>query len=189
MDVDAQIDDLEARLTTHLQYALFVNVNLGYWEELDELDNQSIQVLRDLVHDVLAPMCARYRGTKVADVLARFEVLARHALEAAMNVPFPRDPIHHVHAVLQNIMNIFVQTTYADLRTEMVMVNHWAHLIQRNWRHVITNPAFLVCRRRVEHEYAGLIADLRLMSNVLEPSWYRHFDFGAVAHRTDPAPA
>ena len=189
MDVDAQLDDLETRLTTHLQYALFVNINLDYWEELDELDNPSIQVLRDLVHDVLAPVCTRYRGTKVEAVLGRFEVLARHALVAAMNVPFPRDPIHHVHAVLQNIMNIFVQTTYADLRTEMIMVNHWAQLIQRNWRHVSANPAFLACRKRIERDFTELIADMRMMNNVLEPPGYRHYDFRAVAHRADPAPA
>jgi hypothetical protein len=153
MTVDDQLDAFETRLTAQLQYALFVNINLDYWEELDELDAVSVQVIRDIVHDVFAPLLATYRDTPAAPLLERCSVLIEHALLASMNVPFPRDPVLHVHRVVQNMRSIFIQTTYAELRTEMIMVNHNAHVLQRRWREVNTNPAWRSCRRRLMREF------------------------------------
>ena len=153
MTVDDQLEAFENRLTTQLQYALFVNINLDYWEELDELDNVSIQVIRDIVHDVFEPILSVYTGTSAAPLLEGSRLLIEHALLASMNVPFPRDAILHVHRVVNNMLHIFIQTAYAQLRTEMIMVNHNAHVLQRVWREAITNPARLVCRRRLMREF------------------------------------
>ena len=153
MMVDDQIAQFETRLTAQMQYALFVNINLDYWEELDELDNISVQVIRDIVHDVFAPLLATYRDTPVVPLLRDCSGLIEHALIASMNVPFPRDPILHVHRVIQNMLAIFIQTTYAQLRTEMIMVNHNAQVLQRTWRVVNTNPAWRACRRRLMREF------------------------------------
>ena len=158
MSVDDQLEAFETRLTAHLQYALFVNINLDYWEELDELDNVSVQVIGDIVHDVFAPLLAMYRDTPAAPPLERCHVLIEHALLASMNVPFPRDPILHVHRVIQNMRTIFIRTTYAQLRTEMIMVNHHVHVLQRTWREANTNPTRLPCRRRLEREFAEVAA-------------------------------
>jgi hypothetical protein len=153
MPVDDQLEAFETRLTTQLQYALFVNINLDYWEELDELDNVSIQVIRDIVHDVFAPISTVYTGTTVVPLLEGARLVIEHALIASMNVPFPRDPILHVHRVVQNMLTIFIQTTYAQLRTEMIMVNHNAQVLQRVWREANTNPGRLPCRRRLMREF------------------------------------
>ena len=153
MPVDDQIEEFENRLTTQLQYALFVNINLDYWEELDELDNISIQVIRDIVPDVFAPILNVYTGTPVVPLLEGARLVIEHALLASMNVPFPRDPILHVHRVVHNMLNIFIQTAYAQLRTEMLMVNHNAQILQRVWREANTNPARLACRRRLMREF------------------------------------
>jgi hypothetical protein len=51
------------------------------------------------------------------------------------------------------MLNIFIQTAYAQLRTEMLMVNHNAQIIQRVWREANTNPARLACRRRLMREF------------------------------------
>jgi hypothetical protein len=153
MTVDDQIAEFETRLTAQLQYALFVNINLDYWEELDELDNISVQVIRDIVHDVFAPLLATYRDTPAAPLLERCSGFIEHALVASMNVPFPHDPILHVHRVVQNMLAIFIQTTYAQLRTEMIMVNHNVQILQRVWREAVTNPDRLACRRRLMREF------------------------------------
>jgi len=153
MTVDDQLDAFETRLTAHLQYALFVNINIDYWEELDELDNTSVQVIRDIVHDVFVPLLAIYRDTPATAPLERCSVLVEHALLASMDVPFPRDPILHVHRVVQNMKNIFIRTTYAQLRTEMIMVNHNAQVMQRVWREANTNPSRIACRRRLVREF------------------------------------
>jgi hypothetical protein len=153
MTVDDQLEAFENRLTAQLQYALFVNINLDYWEELDELDNISVQVISDIVHDVFRPNLNVYSGTPVVPILEGCRLLIEHALLASMNVPFPRDPILHVHRVVNNMLNIFIRTTYAQLRTEMIMVNHNAHVLQRVWREAVTNPARLACRRRLLREF------------------------------------
>ena len=153
MTVDDQLEAFETRLTAQLQYALFVNINLDYWEELDELDNISVQVISDIVHDVFRPVLNVYAGTPAAPLLEGSRLLIEHALLASMNVPFPRDPILHVHRVVNNMLNIFIRTAYAQLRTEMIMANHSAHVLQRVWREANTNPARLACRRRLLREF------------------------------------
>lgn len=158
MAVDDQIQDLEDRLSNQLQYALFVNINLEFWEELDELDNESVQVIRDVTRDIFAPMHRVYRDTAVEPLLIRCQDLIENALIAAMNVPFPRDPVAHVHRVVRNILELFIRTTYAQLRTEMIMIDHSAQLIQRNWRHVNTNPNHLACRRRLRREFENMVS-------------------------------
>jgi hypothetical protein len=153
MTVDDQLEALETRLTTQLQYALFVNINLNYWEEVDELDELSIQVIRDIVHDVFEPVLNVYTGTPVVPIIQCSRLLIEHSLTASMNVPFPRDPVLHVHRVVNNMLTIFIQTTYAQLRTEMIMVNHNAHVLQRAWREAVSNPSRSPCKRRLLREF------------------------------------
>jgi hypothetical protein len=157
MTVDDQLEAFENRLTTQLQYALFVNINIDYWEELDELDNVSVQVISDIVRDVFAPILNVYTGTPVVPLLEASRLIIEHALLASMNVPFPRDPILHVHRVVHNMLHIFIQTAYAQLRTEMIMANHNAQVLQRVWREAITNPARLACRRRLSREFENMV--------------------------------
>ena len=73
-----------------------------------------------------------------------------------MNVP-PQDPhIHadtHVEQVVDNALTIYNQYIYAPLRTEMIMANHHAQVLQRTWRRCVTDPNHPVCRRRLEYEF------------------------------------
>lgn len=156
MAVDDELRDFESRLSAQLQYALFVNINVNYWEELDELDPNSLQVMEDIVMDIYEPLMTRYRRTAVVPLLAHSRELTHWTLRNAMNVPFPRDPILHVHRVVHSILDMFIQTTYAALRTEMIMVNHNAHLIQRNWLEAFYNPGHAVCRRRLVRDFHEL---------------------------------
>lgn len=156
MHVDDQIGEFEDRLTNQLQYALFVNINLDYWEELDELDQGSIQVIKDIVGDIFVPILSVYRGTAAGAHLLRCHDIIKHSLLAAMNVPFPRDPTLHVHRVVQNMLDIFIRSTYAPLRTEMIMMSHNAQVIQRVWREAVSNPERAVCRSRLMRELAEL---------------------------------
>jgi hypothetical protein len=157
MTIDEKIGEFEDRLTTQLQYALFVNIDINYWEELDELDHGSIQVIKDIVDDIFAPMLLVYRRTIVGVHLLRCLDLIKYSLVASMNVPFPRDPILHVHRVVQNMMDIFIRTTYAPLRTEMIMIDHNARVIQRVWREANTNPSRFACRRRLMREFENIV--------------------------------
>jgi hypothetical protein len=70
-----------------------------------------------------------------------------------MNVPRPANAEAHIGAVVDNALAVYNRVIYAPLRTEMIMANHNAEVLQRTWRRCITDPSFLACRRRLEYEY------------------------------------
>ena len=59
----------------------------------------------------------------------------------------------HVEAVINNAMTVYNRVIYAPLRTEMIMANHNAEVLQRTWRRCITDPSHPACRRRLEYEF------------------------------------
>ena len=157
MSVDEQIENFERSLTLNIEYALFVNVSLNFWEEMDELDDPTLDIMRHAVRDAFTDIEITYRDTPVIPIVQRCSDMLQGAVVVAMNVPFPRDPVLHVHRVIQNLRELFTRDTYALLRTEMIMTNHYAHILQRVWRHVATSPDHPVCRRRLFREWESLI--------------------------------
>lgn len=156
MHVDRQIAQFENRLAAQLPYTLFVNVNLDYWEELDELDTASTKVLNDIIDDVFGPMINLYWCTRLKDHLVQCRDVLKYALVASMNVPFPRDPILHVHRVVENMRDIFIRSTHAKMRADMVHIDHHACVIQRVWCQAISDPSRMVCKRRLSREFKNL---------------------------------
>ena len=75
-----------------------------------------------------------------------------------MNVPMHGAYGHtwtedHIMAVINNAMAVYNRVIYAPLRTEMIMANHNAEVLQRTWRRCITDPNHPACRRRLMHEF------------------------------------
>lgn len=70
-----------------------------------------------------------------------------------MNVPFPELPDLHMVAVIDNAIEVYNRVIYAHLRTEMIMANHNAEVLQRTWRRCITDPSHIACRRRLMYEF------------------------------------
>lgn len=153
MKIDDQISHFENRLAAQLPYALFVNVNLDYWEELDELDTGSIKVMNDIIDEVFTPIDHVYHSTRLKDNLMHCRDVLKYALVSSMNVPFPRDPILHVHRVVENIRDIFMHCMHPKMRDGMILIDHHACVIQRVWRRAISDPSRRACRRRLEHEF------------------------------------
>jgi len=73
-----------------------------------------------------------------------------------MNVPWPEAEDLHIERVIDNTMAIYNRVIYAPLRTEMIMANHNAEVLQRTWRRCNTDPSHPVCRRRLEYEFRDL---------------------------------
>jgi hypothetical protein len=87
-----------------------------------------------------------------------------------MNVPFPRDPFEHIDRVVENTINVMVKSVYESLKHKMLMANHYAHLIQRNWRRVITDPAYLVCRKRLMYEFKKISSETDMYGDIFSVS-------------------
>lgn len=159
VSVDDQLAHFEQALRDRFNFNLIREINLDYWAELDRIDGQSLMSVRNCVMDPFVRMRERYTGTPVETILARFQFMVWHMLPVALNVPWPgQNTALHVQQVGENMMDFYNENVYAQLRTEMIMMNHSAHIIQRTWRHVASNPGFAVCRRRLVREYEEIVS-------------------------------
>lgn len=154
--VDAQIEQFENQLRNDLEFQLVVHTPRRYWEELDALDNDTRENIVATLYDVFEPLIVKYQYTDVAPLLRQCRDFLGHIIWAAMNVPYPNNPDAHIEAVVDNSFDAYNYLYYARLRTEMIMVNHNAQVIQRTWRHVICNPVYDVCQRRLLNEFKTL---------------------------------
>jgi|688.fasta_scaffold186408_2 hypothetical protein len=154
--VDEQLETFENLFKQTLDYNLYVNINLNYWEEFDKLDPVSATEGIDRVCVCFRPLIAMYSGTPVENILMTCLDRTRIALFTAMNVPFPRNPLTHVDRVISNVVEMYYVNTYSDLRVEMLVTNHYVQIVQRNWRSAITDPSHPACKRRLMREFNGL---------------------------------
>jgi len=152
--VDHQLDDLETSLRVHLAYQMMANVNMDYWRELDEPDSASLDSLACAINDTLVNICAQYENvTVISNLLEHARILLQNSVWSAMNVPYPRNTTLHMDRVIDNALHVYFEVIYAHLRTEMIMANHNAEVLQRTWRRCITDPSYTACRRRLMYEF------------------------------------
>jgi hypothetical protein len=156
MNVDDQLDDLELELKNAVDSALIMGFNLDFWAEFDEPAPENLEELDRTIHHVFTDIIHRYRNTGVETILVMCRCVLKQVARAAINVPFPHSTMKHLETVADNLIRAYVDMFYADLRTEMVMLNHHAQVIQRNWKFVNTYPSHPVCRRRLLHEFEAL---------------------------------
>jgi hypothetical protein len=170
MTVDDELEALEEKLTRELVFQLNFHVNMTHWEEMDRLDNDDWENINATLRDVFAPYVRQYGYTAAEPILQDGRNALVHVVWAAMNVPFPRNPFEHAERVVDNTLNVFLRTTYPNLRTEMIMVNHYATVIQRNWRRTISDPAYLVCRKRLMYEFKKISSETDMNGDIFRVS-------------------
>ena len=154
--VDVQLEEFEEDLRHSLGLQL-ININHGFWAEVDELlaeDNRSIEAVID---GCFLDLNHRYQNASaVVNLLEYCRILIQNVVWASMNVPRPWLGEAHINAVVGNVIAVYNRVIYAPLRTEMIMANHNAEVLQRTWRRCITDPEHPACRRRLEHEFKNL---------------------------------
>jgi hypothetical protein len=156
MTVDAELDEFEDNLRHVLDYHLVVSPDWAYWEEVDAPNREFFQGLDAAIVHVHQHLIDKYNGTTVVPIVQNLCEILRVTARASMNVPFPRYPELHAHAVSNNLIDVYTEIAYAPLRTEMIMINHFASYIQRNWKRVNTDPSHPVCRNRLLREFSDL---------------------------------
>jgi hypothetical protein len=162
--VDVQLEEFEVDLGTALEIQLGTSMNVQYWYEMDEISEPDRVDIRRVVNDALMDLTHRYSAVPpIIAILEHCRILIQNVVWASMNVPWPRMPDLHVERVIENAMAVYNENIYAPLRTEMIMANHNAEVLQRTWRRCITDPSHPACRRRLEYEYHSAIRDLNAM--------------------------
>lgn len=159
--VDVQLQEFEDDLITALEHLLRYHINIARWDELDQLAPADREAINTTIDVALLDLAARYSDVApVRAILDLTRVLFRSVVWASMNVPFPHDRQLHIDSVLDNLIEVFNREIYADLRTEMIMANHHAQVLQRNWRRCIADPSHPACRRRLEYEFRTQICSV-----------------------------
>lgn len=152
--VDVQLEEFETDLHDSLAHHLLENTNMQYWNELDTLSNEDNEAIRRVINLCFVDMCHRYSAVpQISAVLEHCRILIQNVVWASMNVPFPELPDLHMVAVIDNAIEVYNRVIYAHLRTEMIMANHNAEVLQRTWRRCITDPSHVACRRRLMYEF------------------------------------
>jgi hypothetical protein len=156
--VDVQLDEFETDLRSALEIQFVVNTHMGYWNEMDCLSDEDNESIRRVIDLCFVDLVHRYRAVHVISELLEYcRILIQNVVWAAMNVPSPDAPLLHFQRVIDNALAVYNRVIYAPLRTEMIMANHNAEVLQRTWRRCITDPHHPACRRRLEYEFDGLL--------------------------------
>jgi len=159
--VDVQLEEFEDELRHSLGFQLVINVNQGFWAEVGELIAEDNQLIEEVIDGCFLDLTHRYQNASaVMNLLEHCRILIQNVVWAAMNVPRPGDAEAHIEAVVGNVLAVYNRVIYAPLRTEMIMANHNAEVLQRTWRRCITDPTHPACRRRLEYEFNDAVRDL-----------------------------
>ena len=164
------MEELVTRLRLELEFQLTVHVNMTLWEEMDRLDNEDWQNINATVRDVFAPYIRRYAYTTIVITLQNCRNALIHVVWAAMNVPFPRNPFEHVERVVENTIDIVRRTVYDSLQRDMLFANHYAHVIQRNWRRSVSDPRYTACRKRLLYEFKKISSETDMYGDIFSVS-------------------
>lgn len=156
MLVDDRLDSLEEDLRNAIDTVLLLDFDREYWAAHNEPSAENLRTLERAFHDVFRDVIHQYRNTALEAPLVACRAILSRVAWAAVNVPFPHDTMGHLEAVSDNILHTYVDMFYADLRTEMILLDHHAQVIQRNWKDANTNPRHQVCRRRLMREFEAL---------------------------------
>jgi hypothetical protein len=160
------MEELEERLCSELRFQLVVHTNMASWEVFDQLDSSDWENINATIRDVFASWIYRYGYTKAVPILQQTRNTLIRIVWAAMNVPFPRDPIEHIERVIENTLDAFRQTVRESLRHEMLMANHHAHVVQRNWRRAVADPSYVVCRKRLLFEFKKISSESDMYGDI-----------------------
>jgi hypothetical protein len=164
--VDIQLEEFETDLRAVLSFQLLANINYGFWAEIGDLSNQDNQMIEEVIDGCFLDMKHRYQNAlAVVNLLEHCKILIQNSVWVAMNVPMPTIARRlwadsHIEAVINNVLTVYNRVIYAPLRTEMIMANHNAEVLQRTWRRCITDPSHPACRRRLQFEYESSLRDL-----------------------------
>jgi hypothetical protein len=158
MDVDRELDAFDFFMKHELYTQLSLYLNRNYWEELDELDDDSLNHISATVRSIFEYLSNKYKyNDDVVNISNHAVDILEKVTRASMNVPYPRDYILHIEYVVNNVYEVYLQLFYADLRTAMILANQNVTPIQKAWRLCVSSPAYMVCRNRLHREFLECI--------------------------------
>ena len=158
---------MDDHLSEELTFQLTIHTDMLKWEATGRLDTDDFENINATIRDVFAPWVRQYAYTPVVTTLQHCRNTLCHAVWTAMNVPFPHDPFEHIDRVVENAMGVFLRMMNPR---EMLVANHHAHVIQRNWRRAISDPSYVACRKRLMYEFKKISSETDMYGDIFRVS-------------------
>jgi hypothetical protein len=114
----------EQRIYNRLKSYLFEHTDRVYWEQNNKFRHRNAREVKRLLKEVFDDMHEIYPS--LVRVFDENLTLVQQCVWVGMNVPWPVDPDDHIKRVVDNIMEVFNDTVYANLRCEIVNLEYEA---------------------------------------------------------------
>lgn len=142
----------------YLDFSLVVMTNRTYWEEMDTVNDDDVNMYQNTISDALRASYDKYEGTRVERILIQLEYNIFISVRTGMCTPYPRfyndnySVERHIDRVVGNTMRI-VDDLYDDLMYEMFIANRQVKKIQGYWKRAISDPEYTACKTRLQKEW------------------------------------
>ncbi len=107
----------EQRIYNRLKSYLFEHTDRVYWEQNNKFRHRNAREVKRLLKEVFDDMHEIYPS--LVRVFDENLTLVQQCVWVGMNVPWPVDPDDHIKRVVDNIMEVYNDTVYANLRCEI----------------------------------------------------------------------
>ena len=115
----------ERRIRDGLEFYLVVNTDRTYWEQNNKFRYKNVREVNQVLKEVFDSMHEIYPSLQ--HVFNENLTLLQQCTWVGMNVPWPVDPDDHIQRVIDNVMEVFNITVYANLRYEILNLDYEAH--------------------------------------------------------------
>lgn len=122
---DDTLDVFGYRIRNGLEMYLFEHADRVYWEQNNKFRYRNVREVNQVLEDAFGIMYTMYPS--IERVLDENLVLLQQCTWVGMNVPWPVDPDDHIQRVIDNLMEVFNTTVYANLRCEILNLDYEAH--------------------------------------------------------------
>lgn len=154
--MDAELLLFERNLVAEIEFHMRVNMNLTWWEVEDRPAEDDFVGFDDIIEESFHAIVVKYRSDYLFDVLYDAHIYLENRIWILLNVAWPADIDRYMDACIDDIQNLVHHIVHEDLREEMEARIDGAQTIQNFWRRAIANPAYSICRTRLEREFNEL---------------------------------
>lgn len=115
----------ESRIRNVLECYLIEKTDRTYWEQNNKFRYKNVREVNQVIEDAFDMMYTKY--PTLNRILDENLTLLQQCTWVGMNVPWPVDPDDHIQRVVDNVMEVFNITVYANLRCEILNLDYEAH--------------------------------------------------------------
>jgi hypothetical protein len=115
----------EKRIYYGLKTYLVEHTDRVYWERNNKFRYRNSREVNQVLKEVFESMHVIYPSLE--HVFDENLTLLQQCTWVGMNVPWPVDPDDHIQRVVDNVMHVFNDIVYGNLRCEILNLDHEAH--------------------------------------------------------------